>query len=104
MGTVLTTGAVETWTTFLMSRMFGKTNTPKKGMTGIKIVETRVTIRAKNGTEGKIQSEVEAVGGITGIEVGRGTRTGEAEAQDDIMIVTGMTDEGQEHIIIIGIV
>lgn len=97
MGTVLTTGAVGIWTTFLMSRMFGKTNTPKKGMTGIKIVEMRVTIRAKNGTEGKIQSEAEAVGGITGIEVGRGTRTGEAEAQDDIMIVTGMTDEGQEH-------
>lgn len=83
-------------------------NTPKKGTTGIKIVEMGVTIRAKNGTEGKIQSGTEAaLGGIAGIEVGRrdlGTRTGEAEAQDGIMIMTGMTNEGQEHIIIIGIV
>lgn len=81
-----------------MSRMFGNTNMPKKEMTGIKIVEMRVKIRAKNGTERKIQSEAEAaLGGIAGIEVGRGdlgTRTGEAEAQDDIMIMTGMTDEG----------
>lgn len=99
MGTVLIAGAVGTRVTFLMSRMLGKTNVPKKRMTDIKIVETIIKIKAGNGIEGKILSQAEAApGGMVGIEVGRGdlgTRMEEAEAQDDIVIMIGMAGEGQ---------
>lgn len=101
MDTVLTVGVVGAQATFLMSRMFGNMNTLEKrttgATTGIKIVETRVEIRTKNGTERNIRSEAEAaLGRMAGIEIGRGglgTYMGGVEAQDDI--VAGMTTEWQ---------
>lgn len=83
---------------------------PKKKMTdvttGTKIVKTRVEIGTENDIEGKIQNEAETMpGGMAVIEVGKGdlgTRKGEAEVQDDIMAMTGMTGEGQESIVVIG--
>lgn len=66
--------------------------------TGTKIVKTRVEIGTENDIEGKIQNEAETMpGGMVVIEVGRGdlgTRKGEAEAQGDIMAMTGMKGEG----------
>lgn len=77
-----------------MSKMFGNTNTPKKRMTGVTTGTEIVKMRIENDIEGKIRT-----GRMVGIEVGRGdlgARKGEAEAQDDIMVMTGMAGEGRE--------
>lgn len=104
MGTVPMAGAVGTRVTFLMNRMFGNMITLEKRVIGmttgtkiVEIVEIGVKIGAKNDIEGNIQSEAEvAAEEILGKEIGRGDlgmRMGGVEAQDDIVIVTGMTGE-----------
>lgn len=75
---------------------------PKKKMTdvttGTKIVKTRVGKGIENDIEGKFQNEAEMMPGeMAVIKVRRGDlgiRKGEAEAQDDIMAMTGMKGEG----------
>lgn len=83
-----------------MSKMFGNTNTPKKRMTGVTTGTKIVKMRIENDIEGKIRTGAGATPGkMAGIEVGRGdlgTRKGGAEAQDDIMVMTGMAGEGRE--------
>lgn len=74
---------------------------PKKRMTGVTTDTKIVKMRIESDIEGKIRTGAGATPGrMAGIEVGRGdlgTRKGEAEAQDDIMVMTGMAGEGRER-------